>query len=75
MYKNLNWNEQHERANECNEKTALPFPYNVTSLSVTTLTRTSVSSAVNCSWRAPGKSAVIIAIRHGTSAALKGNVR
>ena len=26
-------------------------------------------------WRAPRKSAVIIAIRHGTSAALKGNVR
>ena len=26
-------------------------------------------------WRAPGKSAVIIAIGHGTSAALKGNVR
>ena len=26
-------------------------------------------------WRVPGKSAVIIAIRHGTSSALKGNVR
>ena len=26
------------------------------------------SSVVNLSWRAPGKSAIIIAIRHGTSA-------
>ena len=33
------------------------------------------SSAVNRSWCAPGKSAVIIAIHHGTSTALKGNVR
>ena len=54
----------------------LPSQYNVTSLSFTALTRTSVSSAVNHSWRAHGKSGIIIEIRNGTSApAFKGNVR
>ena len=53
----------------------LPSPYNTTSLSFTALTRTSVSSAVNRSWRAPGKYAIIIAIHNGTCApAFKGNV-
>ena len=54
----------------------LPSPYKATSWSFTSLRRTSVSSAVNRSWRAPGKFAIMIAIRHGTSApAFKGNVR
>ena len=46
----------------------LPSPYNITSLSFTALMSIAVSSAVNRSWRAPGKSAIILAIRHGTSA-------
>ena len=60
----------HARLTKANLDGFFPSPYNATSLSFTALTRTSVS------WRAPGKFAIIIAIRHGTSApAFKGNVR
>ena len=74
------WKNRHKSSlhilTEANLGGFLSSPYNATSLSFTALVRTSVSSAVNRSWRAAGKSAVIIAIHHGTIApALKGNVR
>ena len=66
----------HARLTKANLDGFLPSPYKATSLSFTALTRTSVSSVVKRSWRAPGKFAILIAIYHGTSVpAFKGNVR